>query len=226
MNFIRFFIAYPALVLSFCITMACSENVEQKNTSQKHSLSTLQESFDEIEIIGNINASISHSANPSIDILSSQDNSNIVKTKLENNKLTIYTDPNHPKKSQNISIKILVDTISMLTTNGNTNVKCSHLNLDKLAIKNQGSGSIILNGKIDILNIESTGAFRLRGHQLKVKSLTVESNGVNNIKAQVSDNINIHSNGFNKILYVGSPKVNSKISGYNVVRTITRNSNG
>ncbi|MGB6537089.1 MAG: head GIN domain-containing protein [Xanthobacteraceae bacterium] len=94
---------------------------------------------------------------------------------------------------------------------GSANV--SKVDGSRLAVTLSGAGTIKLSGRVDTLNITSSGVGSCNADGLVAKNATVEVRGVGIVRVNASDTLDAKVSGVGKIYYAGSPKLTQSVSG-------------
>ena len=139
---------------------------------------------------------------------------NKVKTKIENNVLTIdYKKEAHSKKIVKIYVSII--QIDRLECNGTVTLSLTEpLDSDSLVCKISGAGRYNLLGKAKKEFVEISGAAEVHGFDLKTKNCIVKISGSGKVETSVSDTLGVTISGIGNVVYKGKPVIAHKqISG-------------
>jgi hypothetical protein len=144
---------------------------------------------------------------------------NKIKTKIENNTLTIdYKKEAHSKKIVRIFVSII--QIDRLECNGTVTLSTTEpLDSDSLVCKISGAGIYQLLGTAKKEYIEISGAAEVHGFDLKTKNCIVKISGAGTVETSVSDTLSVTISGIGNVVYQGKPVIAHKqINGLGKVK--------
>lgn len=136
---------------------------------------------------------------------------NKIKTKIENNTLTIdYKKEAHSKKVVKIYVSII--QIDRLECNGTVTLTTTEpLDSDSLVCKISGAGIYQLHGKAKKEFIEISGAAEVHGFDLKTKKCIVKISGSGKVETNVTDTLGVTISGIGTVVYQGKPVIAHKV---------------
>jgi len=200
---------FAALLLSGCI--------EKKQETQSAAIvTTVRDKGDFSVVVLNGDADLIITPTDSTGIRIEADSTviNKIKTKIENNTLTIdYKKEAHSKKVVKIYVSII--QIDRLECNGTVTLTTTEpLDSDSLVCKISGAGRYNLAGKAKKEYIEISGAAEVHGFDLKTKNCIVKISGSGKVETSVSDTLGVTISGIGAVVYKGKPVIAHKqISG-------------
>lgn len=87
------------------------------------------------------------------------------------------------------------------------------LKIQKLKIKLEGSGDIVLSGTTADQTLEIKGAGKIQGKKLATKTTHVQISGAGMAEVNASEALDIKIEGVGTVKYYGRPKITQEISG-------------
>lgn len=195
-----------------------------KSTSEKREIT----SFNQIEIEGVFNVFLSQKDRESVKIEAEGNIFPLVITSVENNVLTIKLKNNMSiSKMKKINIYISLVDISKIKSEGVGILNCenklklkdlelnlngvgaSRLNIDvdKLIIKSELVGALILTGSAKEASIKHNGIGSFEAFELKTEKLNIETDGVGKAEVFASDELVIDAKGIGSVKYKGNPSI-------------------
>jgi hypothetical protein len=103
---------------------------------------------------------------------------------------------------------------------GAVTVKAAQIAGEALKLETTGASNITVDGAVDKLNANLTGASRLNAHALQAKNATLDLNGASSADVTVSDTLKVSVTGAGTVTYSGSPKtVEKTVTGAGSVRS-------
>jgi len=117
-----------------------------------------------------------------------------------------------------LKVTITLADLNNLTLSGVGDIISQNdLDLEDLAISMSGVGNITLKGKVQNLDITSSGVGGINSFDLTSQTTTVSSSGVGDVKVTVIQELNAYLSGMGNVLYKGHPSVNASVSGFGKV---------
>jgi hypothetical protein len=118
-------------------------------------------------------------------------------------------------------IKIVVSTPTRAGAriSGAVRLTAKQLNGPKFAFEARGASDVALDGKIDELLADMTGASELEASGLQTKTVEISTTGAGDAEIAVSDTLKVAITGAGKVTYSGNPQTIEKhISGAGSIR--------
>jgi putative autotransporter adhesin-like protein len=119
------------------------------------------------------------------------------------------------------AIKVVVSspTRAGARISGAVRLTAKQLNGPKFAFEARGASHVALDGKIDELLADMTGASELEAGGLQTKTVEISTTGAGEAEIAVSDTLKVAITGAGKVSYSGNPKTIEKhISGAGSIR--------
>ena len=102
---------------------------------------------------------------------------------------------------------------------GSHTITAKYLGDTNFAIESTGAAKVLLDGNIDDLITDMTGASKLEADELKTKTAEISSTGASHAEVAVSEALSVSITGAGKVIYSGNPpKVEKHISGAGSIR--------
>jgi hypothetical protein len=100
---------------------------------------------------------------------------------------------------------------------GAANVNLSALDVDKLRVEMDGSGTIRASGRASSERVRIGGAGEFHAADLSADSVEVKIEGVGNVEVMARERLDARISGAGTVLYRGDPKVETRIDGAGTV---------
>lgn len=102
---------------------------------------------------------------------------------------------------------------------GAAHLTAKQLSGHSFAIESTGAAKVMLDGNVDELVTDMTGASRLEADSLQTKTAEISSTGASHAEVAVSETLKVSITGAGKVIYSGNPPVVEKhISGAGTIR--------
>jgi Putative auto-transporter adhesin, head GIN domain len=118
-------------------------------------------------------------------------------------------------------IKVMVSSPNRVGAklSGATRLTANQLSGAKFAIESSGAARVDLDGKVDQLFADMTGASKLEADSLQTKSAEISTTGAGHAKVAVSDSLKVSITGAGKVIYSGNPPtIEKNITGAGSIR--------
>ena len=86
------------------------------------------------------------------------------------------------------------------------------------ALESKGASVVTLDGSVDRLLVDMTGARRLAAERLQAKTAEISTTGAGNAEVTVTDTLNVVITGAGKVTYSGNPTIKKQITGAGSIR--------
>jgi Putative auto-transporter adhesin, head GIN domain len=105
-------------------------------------------------------------------------------------------------------VKIVISSPSRdgAKLSGATRFIANQLSGRRFAIESSGAARVLLDGKIDELLADMTGASRLEAQSLQSKTAEISTTGAGHAEVAVTDTLKVSITGAGKVIYSGNPK--------------------
>ena len=102
---------------------------------------------------------------------------------------------------------------------GAARLTANQLSGHNFAVESTGAAKITLDGKVDDLVTDMTGASKLEAASLQTKSAEISSTGASHAEVAVSEALSVSITGAGKVIYSGNPsKIEKHITGAGSIR--------
>ena len=118
-------------------------------------------------------------------------------------------------------IKVVISSPSRngARLSGATRFTATQLSGAKFAIESSGAARVMLDGKIDELLADMTGASKLEAESLQTKTAEISTTGAGHAEVAVSDTLKVSITGAGKVIYSGNPKsIEKHVTGAGSIR--------
>ena len=86
------------------------------------------------------------------------------------------------------------------------------------ALESKGAAEVSLDGNIDRLLVDMTGASQLAADGLQAKTAEISTTGAGDAEIAVIDSLNVVITGAGKVTYSGNPTIKKQITGAGTIR--------
>jgi Putative auto-transporter adhesin, head GIN domain len=86
------------------------------------------------------------------------------------------------------------------------------------ALETKGASEVVLDGSIDRLLVDMTGASQLAANGLQAKTAEISTTGAGDAEVAVTDTLNVVITGAGKVTYSGNPTIKKQITGAGSIR--------
>src|ERR1043166_1293341 len=121
--------------------------------------------------------------------------------------------------THHINVVISSTTRSGAKLTGAAQLTANQLSGPNFAVQSTGAAKVYLDGKVDDLVTDMTGASKLDAASLQTKTAEISSTGASKADVAVSDSLSVSITGAGKVSYSGNPaNVEKHVSGAGSVR--------
>jgi Putative auto-transporter adhesin, head GIN domain len=121
--------------------------------------------------------------------------------------------------TQGVKIVVSSPTRSAAKLTGATRLTATQLSGAKFAVESTGAARVTLDGTVDELLADMTGASELNARSLQTKTAEISTTGAANADIAVSDTLKVSITGAGKVTYSGNPPTIEKhITGAGSIR--------
>jgi hypothetical protein len=159
-----------------------------------------------------------HSGTPALSITTDENLLPYIENQVSGNKLRLHTReriwPRH-------GIKVVVSspTLNGAKLTGAVRLNAKQISGPKFYFESSGAGRITLDGNVDQLLADMTGATDLNARSLQTKTAEISATGASKAEIAVSETLRVSITGAGKITYSGNPKTIEKhITGAGSIR--------
>ena len=159
--------------------------------------------FSEIDASGAVQIEW-RSGQPSLSITTDENVISHVRSELNGKRLRIYSHGNIWPTDR---IKVMVSSPNRIGAklSGATRLTANQLSGAKFAIESSGASKVTLDGKVDELLADMTGASKLEAGSLQTKTAEISTTGAGHAEVAVSESLKVAITGAGKVIYSGNP---------------------
>jgi hypothetical protein len=119
----------------------------------------------------------------------------------------------HVWPTHGIKVTISSPTRAGAKLRGAVKLTSKQLSGTTFAVESQGASEVSLDGKIDKLLVDMTGASQLAAEGLQTKTAEISTTGAGDADVTVSDTLKVIITGAGKVTYSGNPAIQKDITG-------------
>jgi hypothetical protein len=184
-----------------------------KITTEQRTIST----FSEIEASGSLQVEWQNGA-PSLSITTDENLLSHISTEVIGERLRLKSHGN-PWPTHGIKVLISSPTRNGAQLSGATRLIANQLAGQKFAVESTGAAQVTLDGRVDTLLMETTGASKVDAGSLQTRNAEISTTGAAKVELAVSDVLKVSITGAGKVTYSGNPStIEKKITGAGTIR--------
>lgn len=155
---------------------------------------------------------------PSLTITTDQNLLQYITAENEDHRLRLHSRGNlWPSHHINIIISSTARSGAKLT--GAAQLTANQLSGPNFAVESTGAAKVYLDGKVDDLITDMTGASKLEAASLQTRTAEISSTGASKAEVAVSESLKVSITGAGKVVYSGNPStVEKHVSGAGSIR--------
>ena len=158
-----------------------------------------------------------HSGPPAISVTIDENLMQYVEREVKDGVLHIRTTRNiRPRHS--IKVVLTSNALEGASFRGATELTAHQLTGSRFYLETSGASKATLDGAVDELIANITGAADLRAESLQTKTAKVSVTGAGDARIAVSDDLKVSITGAGKVEYIGDPHIERKITGAGTIR--------
>lgn len=174
--------------------------------------------FTEIEAAGAFQIEW-HDGTPALSITTDENLLPYIENQVSGNKLRLHTRERVIPTHGGIKIVVSSATLSGADLSGAVRLDAKQISGPKFYFESSGAGRITLDGNVDQLMADMTGATDLNAKSLQTKTAEISATGASKAEINVSETLRVSITGAGKITYSGNPKTIEKhITGAGSIR--------
>jgi hypothetical protein len=175
--------------------------------------------FNEVELRGIGDLTVRQTGSESLTVEAEDNIIPVLKTEVENNRLTIGVEDNTAiQTTKPINYELTVKDLNALILSGSGNIDAADISTDELGVVLSGSGGVKAAGKADSQDVDISGSGSYRAENLESEKARVELDGSGTATVNVSDRLDARIRGSGSVEYYGDPTVSQDVSGSGRVR--------
>ena len=154
---------------------------------------------------------------PAISVTVDENLMQYIELEVRDGVLHIRTTRNiRPRRS--VKVGLTSNALEGVSFRGATQLTAHQLTGSKFYLETSGASKAILDGAIDELIANITGAGDLRAESLQTKTAKVSVTGAGDARIAVSDVLKVSITGAGKVEYIGDPHIERNITGAGSIR--------
>jgi hypothetical protein len=150
-----------------------------------------------------------HAGPPSLSIKTDENLLRYIESRVSDSKLRLRTRE-HLRPTDHIRVTITSPKLNGGDLSGAVDLVAHGLTGSKFYVRARGASDITLDGTVDELLADVTGAGDLRAKSLMVKSAEISTTGAASAVVNVSDALRVSITGAGDVVYYGNPKTLEK----------------
>jgi len=119
----------------------------------------------------------------------------------------------HVWPTHGIKVVISSPTRTGARIRGAVKLTAKQLSGQTFALESKGASEVILDGSVDRLLVDMTGASQLAADGLQTKTAEISTTGAGDADVAVTDMLNVVITGAGKVSYTGNPTIKKQIAG-------------
>jgi hypothetical protein len=124
----------------------------------------------------------------------------------------------HVWATHGIKVVISSPTRTGAKMRGAVKLTVKQLSGPTFALESTGASEVVLDGSIDRLLVDMTGASQLAASGLQAKTAEISTTGAGDAEVGVTDTLNVVITGAGKVTYSGNPTIKKQITGAGSIR--------
>jgi len=159
-----------------------------------------------------------HSGAPALSITTDKNLLQYIDNRNVGNRLRLHSQRNL-WTTHGIKVVVSSPTRVGARLTGATRLTADHLSGAKFAVESTGAARVTLDGNVDALLADMTGASKLDAQSLQTKTAELSTTGAANAEVAVSDTLKVSITGAGKVTYSGNPPTIEKhVTGAGSIR--------
>ena len=163
--------------------------------------------FDRVEVSGNLRVEITVGGAPTVDLIGPRSATSQVQTIVAGDKLEIRPRPNARLAANEVLVRVRVPVLRALETLGSSQVVARNIRNDAFDLTVSGSGDVTLEGRADMLRLESHGSASVHAGSLVVREAQVDAAGSGHFQLHVEHTLRGVLMGSAVMQLGGNPRV-------------------
>jgi hypothetical protein len=154
---------------------------------------------------------------PALQITTDENLLPYIETKISGKTLYLSTR-DHVWPTHGIKVVMSSPTRTGARTRGAVKLTAKQLSGPTFALESKGASEVFLDGNIDRLLVDMTGASQLAADGLQTKTAEISTTGAGDADVKVTDTLKVVITGAGKVTYSGNPAIQKNITGAGSVR--------
>jgi hypothetical protein len=141
---------------------------------------------------------------PALRITTDQNLLHYIENNISGDTLHLHTRE-HVWPTHGIKVIISSPTRAGARLRGAVKLTAKHLSGPSFALESQGASEVVLDGSVDRLLVDMTGASQLTANALQTKTAEISTTGAGDADVAVTDTLKVVITGAGKVAYSGNP---------------------
>jgi hypothetical protein len=155
---------------------------------------------------------------PAVRITTDENLLPFIQSDVADKKLRLRTR-DHLWPTHGIKVVISSPTRTSAKMTGAVKLTVTQLSGGSFALESKGASEVTLDGSVDRLLVDMTGASQLAADKLQVKSAEISTTGAGDAQVAVTETLNVVITGAGKVTYSGNPPtIRKQITGAATIR--------
>jgi hypothetical protein len=144
----------------------------------------------------------------------------LIEAVVQGGELTVRSTQSY-RSDEAVMVRVVVPRLDNLALSGATDAHLRQLAGPELEVHVSGASEVTLEGKVDRLVLELSGAADLDAARLEAQSVTVRASGAGAVKVHARESLDVTASGAVSVEVSGRPaRVTEKVSGVAGVRRV------
>jgi hypothetical protein len=158
-----------------------------------------------------------HSGAPSASITVDENLMQYVEMEVRERVLHVRTT-HSVRPTHSIKLALTSNALEGASFSGASRLSAHQLSGTKFYLETTGASKVVLDGAVDEMVVNLTGASELRAESLQTKTAQLSVTGAADAQVAVSDTLKVSITGASKVEYIGNPHVEREITGAGSIR--------
>ena len=158
-----------------------------------------------------------HSGSPAASVTIDENLMQYVEMEVRDSVLYVRTR-RHIWPRRSIKLVLTSNALEGASFSGASQLTAHQLTGSKFYLETSGASKATLDGAVDELIANITGAGDLRAESLQTKTAQISVTGAGDARVAVSDNLKVSITGAGKVEYIGDPHIQREITGAGSIR--------
>lgn len=169
--------------------------------------------FSSVAVSGHLNLKLELGPEQRVVIVGDDNIVPVIEAVVSGGKLSVSSSKSYRSK-EDVTVKIVVPKLDGLDLSGATDAYLSKLDGPELTVNVSGAAKVLLDGKVERLVLDLSGASEIDGFGLKAKAVNVRASGAGDVKVYASESLEVMASGAVSVEVSGDPKnVSQNVKG-------------
>lgn len=157
------------------------------------------------------------SGTPSASVTADENLMQYIELKVRDNILDVRTSRS-VRPTHSIKLTLTSNALEGASFSGASRLNAHQLSGAKFYLETTGASKVTLDGTVQELVANMTGASDLRAESLQTKTAALSVTGAGDARVAVSDTLKVSITGAGKVEYIGNPQIEREITGAGSIR--------